>query len=129
MDKKEVVSFVAECCSKHGINLECFDIHYSAKERQGNNGRKSRFVTTAESDIIAKWILLYVKKYNVFIFWKKNEHKRCTHYSVIVEDILDPLNKGEVKKGIEFAWRTQENVYYCKPEDLATLIKILDDKE
>ena len=118
----QYISVFRNECEALGVDFGMFDLHHSNKERRKNGNRAPRFETKRRDLPNIQYVVLYVDKYDIFIFWRVREKNSFT-YTVSALDILDELNKGRLTKGLEFAWGPKEKVWVCHTHQVNECIK------
>lgn len=65
----QYISNLKNECEKLNVEFDKFDLHSSKKERNKNGNRGPRFEVKKRDLPHVKWVVLYVAKYDIYIFW------------------------------------------------------------
>lgn len=73
-----------------------------------------------------RYVIKYFPQDELFICWNAQIKKR-KNYRLMKEEVLYRLEQNQLiaKKGIEFAWGTQEDVYVFKTENTKDFIEFI----
>lgn len=120
------IPYFLECCRNEAVSCDLFCTGSARKETLA---KRYKFDTSNKLKPLHKYAIEYIPHKDFFICWNAQIKNRKV-YSVSKERVHDALEQNQliVKKGIEFKWRTQEDVYVFKQKDTSNFLEYLKQK-